>query len=285
MSSTEQHVGITGASGVLGRALVQSRDVAWHAFPGDIRSGAQLSDWLDGCPPLDAVFHLAAVVPTARVEREPKSAFDVNAGGTASLLEALRLRNASPWIFLASTSHVYEAAMHPLDEDSPLRASSLYGASKLAAEEWARAVSRNGAMRLCIGRIFSYSAAVQDDSYVIPSLVTRIRNAPPGGRLEVAGFGSVRDFLAASDVAAAIRRLHETRSEGVFNIGSGNGCSIGELARRLTEKLGRGDLRLEPIGTQASTIVADVGKIGQIGWHPTRSLDDLLDEVIAAHES
>jgi UDP-glucose 4-epimerase len=284
MSSTETHVGITGAGGVLGRELVRSGDVTWHAFPGDVRSGAELSEWLDGSPPLDAVLHLAAVVPTSRVEREPKVAFDVNAGGTASLLEALRVRNASPWIFLASTSHVYATATHPLDEDSPLRASSLYGASKLAAEEWARAVSRSCSMRLCVGRIFSYSSATQDDSYVIPSLVRRIRNAPPGGRLEVAGFDSVRDFLAASDVAAAIRRLHATRSEGVFNIGSGLGCSIGEIARRVAGKLGRGDLRLESSGTQASTIVADVVKIARVGWQPTRSLDDLLDEVIAGLE-
>jgi nucleoside-diphosphate-sugar epimerase len=75
---------------------------------------------------LDGIFHFAAMVPTIEVDKDPLKAMRVNALGTLNLLEICRLRFSKencPWIFVASTSHVYASSSEQqfVSETSPFK--------------------------------------------------------------------------------------------------------------------------------------------------------------------
>src|ERR1041385_7230516 len=90
-------IGITGATGVVGRALQRHwRNVEWLPFGGDGRDLDGVRTWLDAAQP-EAVVHLAAIVPVKRVEQSPHDAFAVNAGGTLTVAEAVRASARRCW--------------------------------------------------------------------------------------------------------------------------------------------------------------------------------------------
>jgi nucleoside-diphosphate-sugar epimerase len=258
-------IAITGATGVLGRSARQWwPDAEWIPFTGDVRDLDALRRWIADAGHLDALLHFAAIVPVGEVERAPHAAFEVNVRGTWNLLEAAR--GIDPWIFIASSSHVY--------------ADSLYGVTKLQAEQAALAYARLTAARVCIGRIFSFSAPSQGDSYLLPSLMNRIRSAEKGGRVIVRNGSSERDFLTTRQVIAAIRTLYEHRETGVVDIGSGVGITIVELAQRLARRMGREDLEISADDGKPTSLIADIARIRRLGFNPGDSVDALLEELV-----
>jgi nucleoside-diphosphate-sugar epimerase len=278
-------VGITGAEGVLGRAICKGfPDVAWNAFQGDIRDAGAVTRWLADAGPLEALIHLAAIVPTGLVEEAPDEAHRVNVGGTVAVLEAVRRARwpVSPWLCVVSSSHVYRSSAVPLREDSVLEPISLYGVTKLQSEQWALAYMNRYGMDICIPRIFSYSSPLQEPSYVLPGMLERIRQAPRGGTLEVCGASDTRDFLSTADIVSALDALWRGRARGVYNVGSGDGVRISDVARRLCELCGRSDIQLElHEGATPIHLVAEIGRLRALGWQPGSGWKDVVAELVS----
>ncbi|MDA0975477.1 MAG: NAD-dependent epimerase/dehydratase family protein [Planctomycetota bacterium] len=159
---------VTGAGGEMGHALVPwllrqgKRVVAMDLRPpptpwpdgvvaatGDVRDRSFVASMADlhGDRPVEAVFHLAAVLSTA-AERNPELAHEVNVLGTMNLLSLAAERGTPdrpPLFLLPSSIAVYgfdsleaKRAAGPIDEDGHLAARTIYGLGKLAAEELGR---------------------------------------------------------------------------------------------------------------------------------------------------
>lgn len=270
-------IGLTGGRGALGRVLQAAwPGVDWRIFSGDVRDFDSVVQWIDGSEGIDAVLHLAAVVPTARVEGDPLVAFETNAGGTLHVMEALRRKANRPWVFLASTSHVYPASDRPLDETTPPAPSSLYGATKLEAEGIALAFARWYELPVCVGRIFSYTAPGQHESFLVPGLRKRIAAAAKGATLELRGARQVRDFVPAHSIASAVALLSEKRAEGIYNIGSGSGISIIDLARLIATSMGRTDVNFAAASTESGGLVADIHRLLDLGWEGSGSINEAI---------
>lgn len=275
-------IGITGARGVLGGALLRSWPAAEvSVFEGDIRDADGVEAWVRSAG-VTSILHCAAIVPVAKVEKEPKRAFDVNAGGTLNLCEAVRRVRPGAWICVASTSHVYGPSENPLDETAATEPHSLYGFTKLEAERIALTWARRFSLSVCAGRIFSFSAKGQSDDYVLPSLVRRIREAERGATLRVAGGLQSRDFLTTSSIAVAIALLEKQRATGIYNIGSGRAVRIVDAASRLAAMLGRTDLHIVADDENQQKLVADISKIEALGFAPGDDIDALLAELAAS---
>lgn len=269
-------IGLTGASGVLGSAV--RREMAVSAFDGDIRDADVVARWI-AAGAFDAVIHFAAVVPVKVVETNARRAFEVNAGGTLNLCEAIRASGKKTWLFVASTSHVYAPSEAPLDEDDRSDPISLYGLSKLQSEQIAIAWGRRFGFDVCVGRIFSFSAKTQSDDYFLPSLARRIREAADGETLRISGGLQTRDFLSTPQIATIIRALTEKRATGIFNIASGRGVRLIDVAAELAHACERSDLHFVADGDNASSLVADVRKLATLGITPRPDLHDLLREI------
>ena len=283
-------LGATGLSGVLGRSL-RSRltGVEWVPFTGDVGDPAAVAAWYAGAGRLDGLFHLAAVVPLRQVEADLPRAVRTNVEGTCSVLDAVvKAGDAGagrPWLFLASTSHVYESSAAPLTESSRLGPANAYGRTKLQAEEWADAYARRHGLELCIGRIFSYSAPEQPESYFVPAIIRKVADAPRGARLEIPGINGTRDFLTPELICRAFEAFLEKRAVGVYNIGTGSALKLHDIVAAVQARLGRGDLAVVPRDEGTLHLRADVSKLAALGVELRFDLAALIERMIPRPET
>ena len=291
MSSSSTCIGVTGSSGVLGRALLKhwstsNQHVLFVPFQGDIQNYAELNNWLRDTGKLDGLIHLAALVPTKQVDEDPLTASSVNTLGTLNILEMCRLhftRDTCPWIFLASTSHVYASSSERqfVSEASPLNPVSTYGVTKAQGDAWADVYRSKYSLPVCTGRIFSYSAPDQAASFFIPSLLQKNRDAPPNAQLEIRGLDGTRDFVTVQQIVEAIQVLFSRKAVGVFNIGTGVAVKLLDIAQTVREKLGRTDELIVSAGTDTHHLAADVEKLHDTGFCGTFDMNALLDSFFA----
>ena len=91
-------VGITGASGSLGKQIIRSRsNIKFIRFNGDIRSKEKIHKWFKKYQ-FDAIFHLAAIVPIKEVNNNKKRALDVNYIGTKIIVNEV-FKHKINWFF------------------------------------------------------------------------------------------------------------------------------------------------------------------------------------------
>lgn len=232
-------VGITGATGVIGRILrrkLDERRIPYSSFTGDICSRNDLKEWLLGSE-FDSVIHLAALVPTSEVKRSPLRAITINVGGIINLLNELLNAQRTPWFFYASTSHVYKSKNTPITESDPTEPISLYGKTKYMGEKICLEVSDHSeyGLHLCCGRIFSFYHETQKKPFLYPCILERLKNEDLSRPFFLYGANSVRDFLNAEDVVDIIIDLMTQRAIGIYNIGSGRGQRIRDFVQNLTD--------------------------------------------------
>ena len=265
-SILNMRVAVTGASGTLGRLLLERLSgvgVQASCFEGDITNGPQLQGWIASSRP-QALFHLAAIVPLSVVEEDPIRAMQVNATSLLTLVSAIKDYAPDCWLFYASTSHVYQSSELPLTETSITNPVSLYGATKLAGEAILRPLAEHLSVTLCIARIFSYFHERQDASFLVPGIVKKVESSPQLGSIELYNSQARRDFLHASMVVDAILHAFASRYAGTVNVASGHGTSVREIAERVILRSGK-DLTIHPIDIGPQTrIVADVTRLKKI---------------------
>lgn len=259
----------------------------------------------------DVVVHLAAAVGVELILRDPVHVIETNILGTHAVLKtANRYRKKT---MIASTSEVYGKGDHiPFGEEDDrvlgptTRARWSYSTSKAVDEFLGLAYYRQMGLPVVVFRLFNTVGPRQTGQYgmVVPRFV---RQALDGKSLTVYGDGSQsRCFLHVHDAVRAIIDLStcpEALGE-VFNIGSTQEISILELAQKvwavvqaaseageLDRRQGGGDedaVRLVPYAEAYEAgfedmrrRVPDITKIHRyVGWAPTKSLDDILADVL-----
>jgi UDP-glucose 4-epimerase len=204
---------------------------------GDLRDRAVLAEALAG---VEVVFHLAGRVTIRGSADDFIGDFEVNLGGMVALLDALRGTRVTKLVF-ASSMAVYAESddARPVAESHPTEPRSPYGAAKLAAEHYARLVcGRLGIAQVSLRYFNTYGPGQTVSPYV--GVMTYFVDALLEGRpLEIFGDGKqVRDFVHVEDVVSATVAVLDARlAQGVFNVGSGRGTSVNELARLLASRL------------------------------------------------
>jgi len=191
------------------------------------------------------VLHLAARVGVRLVLEQPSATLETNAVGTSHVLGAAARHGAR--VFLASSSEVYGKHAHPpFGEEDPLLLGATceprwsYACSKALGEWQALAHAREHGLAVLIVRFFNVVGPRQrpDFGMVLPRFV---RAALRGEPLLVYGDGSqTRCFLHVEDALDAVLGLwDEPRAWGrVFNVGSTEELSVGELAERVRRAAG-----------------------------------------------
>lgn len=244
----------------------------------------------------DVVIHLAAAVGVRLIVEQPLKTFLTNIRGTETVLEAVHRYRRK--VLIASTSEIYgKTPSGPFkeDDDRVLGSNRIsrwgYSTSKAADEILAFAYHRERGVPAVIARLFNTVGPRQSGAYgmVLPRLAAQaVRDEP----LTVYGDGQqTRCFCHVEDVTAALLGLLEDeRAEGdVFNVGSTEEVSILELAERVVRAAGStSSIRLVPYEEAYEKgfedmlrRVPDISKIkGLIGWQPTRSLDEIIGEVV-----
>jgi UDP-glucose 4-epimerase len=244
----------------------------------------------------DAVYHLAAAVGVRLIVESPVRAIETNVHCTEVVLRHAAKKGRP--VFIASTSEVYgKSTALPFREEgdlvlgAPYRGRWSYACSKAIDEFLALAHFRERRLPTVVGRLFNTVGPRQTGRYgmVIPTFLHQALTAQP---ITVFGNGNQRRcFCHVRDVVRALVDLLESdQSYGeVFNIGSAEEVSISELAARIKHRTGSPseivtipyDEAYEDGFEDMHRRIPDTSKIeAAIGWSPTFTLDDILDDML-----
>lgn len=240
-----------------------------------------------------AVYHLAGWADVGGSWAHPRTVLRVNAEGTLNVLDACRAAGVSR-VLSVSSADVYglvtEAEL-PLTERSPLRPTSPYAASKVAADALAQQAFLGHDLGVVRVRPFNHLGPGQAEAFVAPALAARIARAERagGGQVAVGNLSARRDFTDVRDVVRAYRLLMESGEPGeVYNVCSGVAVAVQDLADRLvamsTESV---DLVQDPDlvrPVDLPVLRGDASKLtAATGWTPEipleQTLADLLDDM------
>ena len=245
----------------------------------------------------DVVVHLAAAVGVKLIIERPLESLLTNIRGTEIVLDASSMGGCR--VLVASTSEIYgKNSFGPLVETadrilgSPFVARWSYSEAKAVDEILAHAYWRERGTEAIVVRFFNCVGARQTGTYgmVVPSLV---RQAVRGEDVTVYGTGEqLRCFCHVLDTVGAVVALldHPDSPGDPFNVGALNELSINQLAELIVAMTGSSSRIVHVPYEEAyeegfedmERRVPDIGRIrGLTGWEPTRSMDDILNDVIA----
>jgi GDP-4-dehydro-6-deoxy-D-mannose reductase len=292
---------VTGGLGFVGRHLVRHlRDAGDEVITLD-RKGDLAVDITDG-PAVaaalaevspDAVYHLAGWADVGASWADPVGVLRVNAEGTLHVLRACLAAGVQRVLAVASADvyGVVTEAELPLTEASPLRPTSPYAASKLAADAVAQQAFLGHGLGVVRVRPFNHLGPGQSEQFVAPAIAARIARAERDGAdtISVGNLSARRDVTDVRDVVRAYRLLVAGGEPGeVYNVCSGVDVSIQALADHLVG-LARRPIRLvtdpallRPV--DLPVLRGDATKLhAATGWKPEipieQTLADLLDDM------
>lgn len=233
---------ITGANGLLGKEIIRYFSKGFEVTPTDmaecdVTSAKECMQVVAEIRP-EVVVHCAAYTAVDRAEREEEAAFALNAGGTRNV--ALACREHRSLLVTFSTDYVFDGASErPYAEDDPTDPLSVYGRSKLAAEEAVREVTQNF---LLLRTQWLFGAHGRS---FVSSILER---AERGEELTVVSDqkGSPTYTL---DLADAVERLLDSGARGIFHFSNEGETSFFEYAVFLLAHTGWGETPVTAIST------------------------------------
>lgn len=189
---------------------------------------------------VDGVFHLAAMWLLHCFDF-PRSAFEVNIGGTFNVLEAM-LNNGVRRLIYSSSASVYgDALTEPMTEAHPYNNTNFYGATKIAGEHMCRALHHrylgtDKHFDYCGLRYMNVYGPRQDyQGTYIAVIMKMLDNLDKGQPPVVYGDGSqAYDFVYVGDCARAnLQAMKSDATDAFYNVGTGIKTSIKELAEQI----------------------------------------------------
>jgi UDP-glucose 4-epimerase len=248
---------------------------------GDIRDERAVQDALTG---VDCVFHLAAQVTIRGSFERFYEDLDTNVMGTARLIQAVDPA-ALKWFVLASSMAVYADAdtPRPIDERHTTAPLSPYGWGKLTAEGVGRQILGARGFPFTALRFFNTFGPGQTYTPyvgVITIFATRLLRGEPA---IIFGDGEQqRDFVHVEDIVSGCLAAPGSQP-GTYNIGTGQGTSLNQLANLLTTRI---NPSLTPRHVPAHVgelrySIADITAARQaLGYNPKRTIEGNIDGVI-----
>ena len=267
----------------------------FHLVVDSVLKSSVVNELVHRC---DVVYHLAAAVGVRLIVEQPVHTLVTNIQGTENVLD--HCNRFGKRVLVASTSEVYGDRREPeaLAEDSrrlygPTTARRwAYAESKALDEFLALAYHQERGLDCVIVRLFNTVGPRQSGQYgmVIPRFVAA---ALAGRPLEIHGDGTqTRCFCHVRDTIRALQGLMDARalSGEIFNVGSTERVTIQELADRV-RAVTRSESELsfvsydEVYGQGIEDMLhrqPNIAKVTDaIGWTPSRTLDDILNDVVA----
>ncbi len=251
---------------------------------GDLRDAEAVAQATED---VEVVFHLGALIAIPYSYVHPREVIETNVMGTLNVLMAARRHNVSRVVH-TSTSEVYGTARYvPIDEGHSLQGQSPYSASKIGADKIAESFYYSYDLPVAIIRPFNTYGPRQSARAVIPTIITQALSR------DVIHLGSLtptRDFTFVKDTVEGFLVVAGS-PEAIgqeFNLGCDSEISIGDLARKILDLMGKDlpihtdERRLRPTKSEVERLWADNRKAREVlGWRPRTSLDDGLRQTIS----
>jgi nucleoside-diphosphate-sugar epimerase len=230
----------------------------------------------------DYLFHLAAITNIPYSEKFAYYAYDTNVLGTLNLMECIKPKRR---IVFFSAGTVYGTAQTaPFKEDGPVKAMSVYGASKLAGEELIRLYGASRGFDYSILRLFNMYGPGQVPLYIVPQIILEALKTK---KIQLRNGSVTRDFVYAGDLVEAAIRIATVEAAGkqIVNVGSGVDRSLMELANTIKDVMGDSTMPVTSgsvaEGFSPEKLCASTEKAKKIlGWEASTSLRDGIAKTV-----
>ncbi len=244
----------------------------------------------------EVIFNLAGQSGAVRSVEDPLTDLDVNCRGALVLLEAMREVNRDAKIVFSSSRLTYgDVGDQPAAEDRLAVPRCTHAIHKLAIEQYLQMYGRLFGLRHATARITNPYGPGQPGERTEYGVVNRmIFRALADEAITVYGDGRQRrDYIYIDDVVEALLRLGERgAADGrVYNVGTGVGVRLVDMARAIVAAAGGGRLEHVPWPVLASQIetgdfVADISRIrADLSWQPRVTLDEGLRRTVARYRA
>ena len=266
------------------------RDVAEHPgfrfIRGAIEDPEAVAGAIEGLPgsrPPDVIVNFAAETHVDRSIAEPDAFVKTHALGTHVLLEAARAAGDVRYVQV-STDEVYGSIEQgSFTEESPLRPSSPYSATKTGADLLVQSYFHTYELPAVICRGSNNYGPYQYPEKLIPLMIL---NALHGDALPVYGDGmQVRNWIHATDFARAIGHVLEHGVAGeVYNAGGPDECANVAVVERIIELTGAEASQIEYVTDRPGhdrRYSLSSAKVRALGWLPRVRFEEGLEETVA----
>jgi CDP-paratose 2-epimerase len=262
----------------------------------------------------DLIVHCAAQPSHDKAADIALMGFEVNVLGTVNLLEATRLHCRDAAFVFMTTNKVYGNAPNEkplleletrfnfadptdfdgIDENCRIDRTllSLFGASKVASDEYTQEYGRYFGMNVGIFRGGCLTGPSHSGVELLGFLSNLLKVALSGGAQMIYGYKGkqVRDNLHSFDVVCAFEEFARNPRPGeVYNLGGGrdNSISILEAIARIEVLTSRKIQRTYKEQARRRDHICYVSSLAKFkspypGWSVTRSLDSILQEIVVA---
>jgi len=230
---------------------------------------------------VDCLVHLGGFVPRScsPILDDFNKSFETNINGTYRLLK--NFKDSIRKVVYASTLDVYGTPRRiPITEDHPTSPTSFYGLSKLVGEKIISIFCERNRIKYTILRFSNVFGEGEVFQRAIPNF---IKASIKGKDITIFGDGSdIRDYIYVDDAIDAIILAIKKDCEGVYNIATGKGTAIKNLAKKIAKLSGKQiNIIFKPKQKTPSKIIFDITKAErELGYFPKISLEEGLKREI-----
>ena len=237
----------------------------------------------------DTIFNLAGSTDNySIIEGDPYRDIGMNCTNTIALLEACKKHNKDARIFFASTFFVNgQPEKLPVNEKTPTHPRGLYGATRLAGENFCRIYNRIFDMNVVVARFTNvFGPREQTRDYKKAGFNWLITKALKGEEVPVYDNGDFyRDYVYVTDVAnACIAIADKGDKDKTYYVGRGEYVKFIELMNIVVKKT---NAKLKMIESPdfhkrvgIKDFVCDNSELKNLGWKPETSLDEGIQKTI-----
>lgn len=308
MKNSETEILVTGVNGFVGGHLTEAltaegfgvigcgiqeepSEVVADKINKYIRCDLTVASEVDKLPldKIDGVIHLAGLAAVGPSFDNPIAYMNVNEGAVVELFEAALRQDAKPKFVVISSGAIYDSKHEYRDEDTPVKPSSPYAASKIGTEVWVQHYQERG-FDAVIVRPFNHTGLNQDLGFIVPDFAEQVVKAvdDPEYTIKVGNIATERDYTDVRDIVQAYIKLMMTDDlkHTIYNVCSGKSVSGKEILEKLMVAVGNPNLpfeaevsKLRP--TDVPKVVGSYDRLRKdTGWEPQIPFDQTISDTL-----
>jgi len=285
---------VSGAESFIGTALkaccralrieVIGIDTRPSNDPGHLQLDIRSPHLQDALPSdAEAMVHLAAISRDQDCHRDPRSAFDVNVGGTLNLIQAAQARGVKQFLF-ASSEWVYGEVRNDDTQTEELtidimRISSEYAMTKIIGERLLASACQRGLCPVTVLRFgIVYGPRLPAAWSAVESLFEAVRTQ---GIVTVGSLATARRFIHVTDIARGILAALGRSSYEIFNLSGETLITLQDIIEQSAQLLNRQPRVIERNPASVSIRNPDNRKAREVlGWAPQVGLKEGLGSLL-----
>ncbi len=197
---------------------------------------------------IDSIIHLAANLIIGEGQRKPKKYFKNNVLGTKNLLDACKDTTVKNFIF-SSTAAIYKEGQYKVSEKSKIKPKSIYGKTKIKAENLIKNFTKKNKINYGILRYFNIAGSSpsgkiglinKNSDHLFKNYSIEILKKKPklkiyGTNYKTKDGSCIRDFIHVSDIAEihylVLEKINKLNISKILNCGYNEGISVLQVAK------------------------------------------------------